>query len=124
MTQELVLDRKLEDAKNLARILYLVHAVTFVFSLGLLSIIPVIINYMKRDDAAGTIVHSHHSWMIRSFWYYVLWMAVGFVILFTLGFILIGIPIAWAIWCVAWLWKAYRLIKGFIDLNENRAMPG
>jgi uncharacterized membrane protein len=24
---------------------------------------------------------------------------------------------------LAWLWHAYRLIKGFMDLNNNRAMP-
>lgn len=123
MSQQLILDSNTEDAKNLARILYFVHGLTFVFSLGLLSILPVIVNYIKRDDAQGTIVHSHHTWMIRSFWYYILWMVVGGIILFTLGWILIGIPMAWAIWIAAWIWKAYRLIKGFIDLNNNRAMP-
>ncbi len=123
MSQQLILDGNQEDAKNMARILYLVHGVTFVFSLGLLSILPLIVNYIKRDDAKGTIAHSHHTWMIRSFWFYVLWMVVGGVIMFTLGFILIGIPIAWAIWTLAWIWKAYRLIKGFLVLNSNRAMP-
>jgi uncharacterized membrane protein len=24
---------------------------------------------------------------------------------------------------VAWLWAAYRIIRGFVDLNNNRAMP-
>lgn len=123
MSQQLILDSNTEDAKNLARILYFVHGLTFVFSLGLLSILPVIVNYIKRDDAQGTIVHSHHTWMIRSFWFYILWMVVGGLILFTLGWILIGFPLAWAIWIGAWIWKAYRLIKGFIDLNNNRAMP-
>ena len=123
MTQELILDGRAEDARNTARMLYFVHGVTFVFSLGLLSIVPLIINYMKRDDALGTISHSHHTWMIRSFWFYVLWMVVGGVLLLTLGWILIGIPLAWGTWLLAWVWKAYRLIRGFIDLNNNRAMP-
>lgn len=118
MSQELVLDDKLSDARQLARILYVVHGLTFFFSLGLLSILPIIVNYIKRPDSEGTLVHSHHTWMIRSFWYYMLWMVVGGVLFLTI----IGIPVAWLVWTVAWVWKAYRLIRGFIDLNNNRAM--
>lgn len=118
MSQELVLDDKLSDAKQLARILYVVHGLTFFFSLGLLSILPIIVNYIKRPDSEGTLVHSHHTWMIRSFWYYMIWMVVGGVLFLTI----IGIPVAWLVWTVAWVWKAYRLIRGFIDLNNNRPM--
>ena len=123
MSQQLVLDSGLEEAKQFARILYVVHGLTFFFSLGLLSFIPVIINFVKRPYTEGTIVHSHHTWMIRSFFYYVLWMIVGGVVLVSLALILIGFPLAWTIWTCAWLWKAYRLIKGFVDLNNNRPMP-
>ncbi len=123
MSQELVMDRNSEDAKNTARVLYLVHAVTFLFSLGLLSILPTIFNYVKRGETVGTVAHSHHTWMIRSFWFYALWMGMGWLILFTLGWILIGIPIAWGIWGITWVWKAYRLIRGFLDLNSNKPMP-
>jgi uncharacterized membrane protein len=119
MSQQLVLDRGTEDAKQTARILYLVHACTFLFSLGLLSILPLIFNYVKRPDSAGTMVYSHHSWMIRSFWFYVIWMVVGGVLFATI----IGIPLAWLVWGVAWVWKAYRLIRGFLDLNGNKPMP-
>ncbi|MGZ8288414.1 MAG: DUF4870 family protein [Telluria sp.] len=118
MSQELVLDGKLSDAKQLARILYVVHGLTFFFSLGLFSIVPVLVNYVKRPDSTGTLVHSHHTWMIRSFWYYVLWMTLGGLLFITI----VGIPVAWLIWCAAWIWKAYRLIRGFVDLNNNRAM--
>ena len=48
MSQQLVLDRGTEDAKQMARILYLVHAATFFFSLGMLSFLPLIVNYIKR----------------------------------------------------------------------------
>ena len=123
MSQQLILDGKHADTKNLARILYLVHGVTFVFSLGILSILTLIVNYIKRDEALGTIAHSHHTWMIRSFWYYALWMVVGVVLVLALGWILIGFPLAWAVWGLAWIWKAYRLIKGFLELESNRAMP-
>ena len=97
MSQQLVLDGDTEDAKQLARILYLVHAATFFFSLGMLSILPVIVNYVKRPETVG-MVYSHHSWMIRSFWYYVLWMVVGGIIFATV----VGIPLAFLVWGVAW----------------------
>jgi uncharacterized membrane protein len=123
MSQQLVLESGVEEAKQFARILYVVHALTFFFSLGMLSFIPVIVNFVKRPYTEGTIVYSHHTWMIRSFFYYIVWMIVGGVVLITLGIFLIGFPLAWLIWICAWLWKAYRLIKGFVDLNNNRAMP-
>ena len=49
MSQELVLDRNLEDAKQFARLLYLAHGLTFFFSLGLLSFLPLIVNYVKPE---------------------------------------------------------------------------
>jgi uncharacterized membrane protein len=119
MSQQLVLDSNIEDAKQFARLMYIAHALTFFFSLGMLSIIPVIINYVKRPYTEGTLVYSHHTWMIRSFWFYVLWMVVGGALFVTI----IGIPLAWLVWVGAWVWKAYRLIRGFVDLNNNRPMP-
>ena len=119
MSQELVYERGVEDAKKFARILYVAHALTFFFSAGMLSILVLIVNYVKRPDTAGTMVYSHHTWMIRSFWWYAIWFAIATVIFFTF----IGIPIAWAIWGLAWIWMAYRIIRGFIDLNNNKPMP-
>ncbi|HEU4851371.1 MAG TPA: hypothetical protein VFT37_04365 [Telluria sp.] len=118
MNQVIVNDASEESIKQTARMLYLGHAVTFIFSLGLLNLIPLIINYIKRPYAQGTIVYSHHEWMVKSFWVYVALMAVAVVLMVTI----ILIPLAWLVGCAAWIWYAYRLIKGFIDLNNNRAM--
>ena len=121
MAQQLVLDQGVEDAKQTARILYLAHGCTFFFSLGMLSFLPLIFNYLKRPDTVGTLVYSHHTWMIRSFWTYIALMVVAVALLvMTLG---LGFFFAWGIGACAWLWKAYRLIRGFLDLNSNRAMP-
>ena len=119
MSQELVFEQGVENAKQFARILYVVHALTFFFSVGTLSILVLIVNYVKRQDTQGTIVYSHHTWMIRSFWWYLAWMLLGGIMWVTL----IGIPIAMLVWGVAWLWMAYRIIRGFLDLNSNRPMP-
>ncbi len=119
MSQQLVLDNQLESAKNLAWWLYLIHAISFVFSLGAFSFIPLVLNYVQRPSTDGSFVHSHHTWMIRSFWWYLVWMFAGFVLFITI----IGIPLAWIVWCGAWLWKAYRLITGITRLNRNEPAP-
>ena len=119
MVQEIVFDSQLEARKNLAWWLYIFHAASLVFSLGAFSWIPLIISYLKRQDAAGTFVYSHHTWQIRSFWWYLFWMVAGGVVFMTI----IGIPLAYLVWAGAWIWKAYRLIKGFLYLNDNKPMP-
>ena len=64
--------------KNLAWWLCLLgHAASLLYSLGALSWIPLIINYLKLEDAVGSFVYSHHNWQIRSFWWYLLWLLVG-----------------------------------------------
>ena len=119
MSNEIVLDHQLASAKNLAWWLYLAHAASFLFSLGLFSFLPLIVNYLKRSATEGSFVRSHHTWQIRSFWWYLLWVVVGAMLFTTL----IGIPLAWMVWIGAWLWKAYRLLKGLLDLNANEPMP-
>ena len=118
-SQELVLERTVEDQKHLARLIYIAHFATFIFSLGLLSFLPLIVNYIKRPETTGTMVYSHHTWMIRSFWIYMICLFIAILLVLTF----VGIPIAWLIGTVAWIWKAYRLIRGFLDLNNNRPMP-
>jgi len=116
---EVVFDSKLESEKNTAWWLYVFHGISFLFSLGAFSWIPLIVNYVKRSDTAGTFVYSHHTWQIRSFWWYFFWMVVGGILFMTI----IGIPLAWLTWTAAWVWKAYRLIKGMLDLNAQKPMP-
>jgi len=119
MAQELVQEHGIEDAKQFARILYMAHAVTFFFSFGTMSILVLIVNYIRRPETAGTMVYSHHTWMIRSFWIYAALMVLAFILALTI----IAIPLAWLIGAGAWVWMAYRIIRGFLDLNNNRAMP-
>ena len=116
MAQELVYERGIESAKQFARILYVAHAAALVFSAGMLSLLVLIANYIRRPDTIGTMVYSHHTWMIRSFWFYVLWFVLGWMLWFT-------IVLPFVVWGLAWLWMAYRIIRGFLDLNNNRPMP-
>ncbi len=91
---------------------------------GLLGIVGVIVCYVKRDDATGTWVASHLTWLIRTFWWSLLWSVVGWMIMLTLGLILIGIPIAFGIWFVSGVWVLYRVVKGYLAFKDSRAIPG
>jgi uncharacterized membrane protein len=92
--------------------------------MGLIGIGGVIVAYVKRDDARGTWVASHLRWLIRTFWFSMLWAVIGWIVLITLGLILIGIPIAIVIWGAASIWVLYRVIRGYLLFNDNKPVPG
>jgi len=91
--------------------------------LTIIGIVAVIIAYVKRDDARGTWAESHLTWLIRTFWWSLLWNCIGWLILFTLGLVLIGIPIAIAIWVVTTIWVIYRLIRGYLYFKDSQPIP-
>ena len=92
--------------------------------MGLVGIAGLIVAYVKRDDARGTWVESHLTWLIRTFWYSFLWGVIGAVVLVVLGIVLIGIPIALLIWAVASIWVIYRVIRGYLLFKESKPIPG
>jgi uncharacterized membrane protein len=119
MDYQVTFDADTESRKRWLWWLYLGHGASVVFSLGMLSFIPLIINYLKKGETEGSLLYTHHQWQIRSFWWYVVWFSVACLIAFTI----IGIPLAMLIWAGAWIWKAYRLTRGFIYLSDNKPMP-
>ena len=102
---------QLASLKTLTMVVYSLQVLS-VF-VGITAIVGVIINYVKRDDAAGTLYASHFDWQIRTFWWGLVWSVVGFVLLFAFGLGLL-------VWFVAGLWALYRVIKGFLKLNDNQ----
>ncbi len=98
------------DQKTVAGVAYGLYALGL-FGFLLPSIVAVIINYIKVDDSLP-LYASHHRWMIRTFWWGLLWCVVGAALLMALvGFLILG---AVAIW---WI---YRLVRGFLALSENK----
>jgi uncharacterized membrane protein len=79
---------------------------------GILAIAGLIVAYIKRDDAAGTYLASHYSWLIRTFWWGALWT--------TIGIILAIVAVGFVILAVVWVWWVYRIIKGWLRLTEKR----
>jgi uncharacterized membrane protein len=89
------------------------------FLTGWPSIIAVILNYVKRSEVRATWLDSHFSWQIRTFWFALLWLALG-ALLFAL---IVGIPVALVIWFATGIWVLYRIIRGWLALSAQRALP-
>ena len=53
---------------------YGLHIASPIVSVMLLTIIALIINYVKRDDARGTVWESHMNWMISTCWWTLFWI--------------------------------------------------
>ena len=102
---------QLAALKTLTMVVYVLQVLS-VF-VGITAIVGVIINYVKREDAAGTLYESHFDWQIRTFWWGLVWTVVGFILLFAFGLGLL-------VWFVAGIWALYRVIKGFLKLNDNQ----
>jgi uncharacterized membrane protein len=113
-------------------VIYLLHAFSLLtgilgaatvigaFLIGWPSIIAVILNYVKRDEARGTWVESHFRWQIRTFWFGLLWVMICvFFVIMTLG---LGIFIAWIPLGFITIWFIYRIARGWIALNARRPM--
>jgi uncharacterized membrane protein len=97
---------------------------------------------------AGGFVDSHHGWLIRTFWYGLLWYTLSFVVLLSSAWPVIHAvlrnPTASGEWvfawntifsmmgtaalgiagvAVTWVWLLYRLIRGSIQLANLRPVP-
>jgi uncharacterized membrane protein len=90
------------------------------FVFGVPSLIAVVINYVKRGEAAGTWLDSHFRWQIRTFWFTVLWLLVYGLLVITI----IGIPIAWLLIAILGLWVGYRVVRGWLALNDGKTIGG
>jgi len=120
-----------EGLVTLAHVIYGLHAFSAVMGLltpamivtafitGWPSIIAVILNYVKRSEVRGTWLDSHFSWQIRTFWFAVLWLALGAILFITV----VGIPIALVVWFATGIWVLYRIIRGWLALTSQRTLP-
>jgi len=120
-----------ESLVTLTHVIYGLHALTVVTGLmtpafivtafisGWPSLIAVVLNYLKRGEARGSFLESHFRWQIRTFWFALLWLLVAV----SLAFTLIGIPLAFLLAAIAGVWVLYRVVRGWLNLNDRRAMP-
>jgi uncharacterized membrane protein len=107
-----VADETIKKTKNVALVVYVLYALSFLW--GVTAIAGVIIAYIKRDDVRGTWLESHFDWQIRTFWWGLAWTVAGIVLaLVGVGFLIL---------LAVWIWAVYRVVKGWLRLNDGRAV--
>jgi uncharacterized membrane protein len=126
----LALTQPADGLVTLTHLIYGLHALSVVvgitssatvvgaFVFGLPSIAAVIVNYVKRAAVRGTWLESHFRWQIRTFWFALLWILVGGLMILTI----IGIPFAFGLIVGAGLWVIYRVLRGWLTLKGGRPL--
>ena len=125
LSTTVVLSAKTEASlRTVGHISYALHAVVAVGAVlpgaqgsVLLLLVAVILDLVKRGEAAGSWQASHFRWRIRS----VVIAAILYAVTSPLWLLLIA-P-GWIAWGLISLWFLYRVLRGWLALNDRRAMP-
>ncbi|MFK5915738.1 MAG: hypothetical protein QM484_15330 [Woeseiaceae bacterium] len=100
------------DNTGITNLVYLLQAIAVFTALPFF--IAVIINYIKKSDVEGSLSESHFRWQIRTFWFSLLWGIIGAILTFVvIGYVILGIN---------FIWVVYRIIKGWLRLNDSQEM--
>ncbi|HYN58771.1 MAG TPA: hypothetical protein VET87_04355 [Rubrivivax sp.] len=125
MNQIIELDERQASLKTFGHISYLLHLIVAVGAVMpgaqasvMLLIVAFVIDLVKKDSAVGTWQESHFRWRIRT----VLW-AAGLYLVTAPLWLLFFVP-GWIAWGVISIWFLYRVVRGWMNLNANVAMPG
>lgn len=125
MNELTTVDPKRDDSlRTIGHLSYALHAVVAVGAVlpgvqaaTLLLLIAFFLDLAKRADAAGTWQESHFRWRIRS----VLWAGGLYIVTLPLWFLLV-VP-GWIAWTGISIWFLYRVVRGWLSLNDRRPMP-
>lgn len=102
-----------ENERLLMHVLYGMHTVAWI-SMGTLAVIAVVVNYLRRGDTGNPAYAAHHEYMIRTFWWTVLWLVLTSPL--YLVFILPGVVAQG----IVGLWYLYRCLRGWLRLADQR----
>jgi uncharacterized membrane protein len=102
-----------EKNKTLTMVVYALQALGFL--VGISWIVAVVINYVKKEEVGGTWLESHFRWQIRTFWYGLLWGGLGAILLLVV--------VGYLVLLAAAVWVIYRIVKGWLYLNDNKPLP-
>jgi uncharacterized membrane protein len=112
---------KAEDLKTVGWVSYLLHLIVAVAAVvpganvGVaLLVIALVIDLVKKGDAAGTWQESHFAWRIRT----VIWAGILYAVTFPL-FLLLWVPGAIA-WAIISIWFLYRIVRGMVAMNNSQ----
>jgi uncharacterized membrane protein len=111
--------------KTIGHISYLLHLIVAIGAVlpgahasVLLLLVAFVIDIVKRGDAVGTWQESHFTWRIRTV------VIAGALYLVTVPLWLLFLVPGWIAWTLISVWFLYRIARGWMNLNNNRAIEG
>ncbi|MEY4643841.1 MAG: DUF4870 family protein [Hylemonella sp.] len=114
---------KLQSLTTVGTLSYVLHLIVAVGALvpgaqisPVLLIVALVIDLVKREDAAGTWHESHFRWRIRT----VLIVALLYALTLPLWFLLIA-P-GWLAWLAISIWFLWRIVRGMMCMNKGLSM--
>ena len=124
MNDTIDIGEKERSLKTVGHISYALHTVVAVGAVlpgvqasVVLLVIAFVLDLVKKDDAAGSWQESHFRWRIRS----VLW-AGGLYLVTSPLWLLVLVP-GWIAWAIISVWFLYRVVRGWVNLNNHTPMP-
>ncbi len=113
--------QKMQSLNTVGTISYVLHLIVAISAIvpggqlgPVLLIAALVLDMVKRDDAAGTWHASHFRWRIRT----VLIAAALYLVTAPLWVFLL-VP-GWIAWTVISVWFLYRIVTGFIAMNKGQ----
>ena len=88
------------------------------FLIGVAAIAAVVVAYLQRGRNLSDMQASHVDWQIRTFWWGLLFAAIGFASPFLLGSIFVGM----LVFGLMLVWYVYRVAKGWLWLKNGRTI--
>ena len=75
-------DEKEQANKTITTAIYALYALSLF--VGITALVAIVLNYIKKNDVAGTFYESHFRWQIRTFWFGLLWGMIGVITLIAI----------------------------------------
>ncbi|HKC45644.1 MAG TPA: hypothetical protein VKC64_17565 [Burkholderiales bacterium] len=112
MTETVLQGTDEKKLRDLALLVYVLQAVGF--ALWPTWVAGAVVNYVKIADVRNTWLETHFNWQLRTFWFWLAGMIVGFALLI--------VKIGWLINVGVTIWAIYRVVKGWLYLNDRKPM--
>lgn len=101
-----------DDAQTMLLITYALYAFGLFFFVPMIA--GIVMAHIKYGESVDILYSSHYRWLIRTFWFGLLWSALSipFLLVFVGFFFLVAI----------WIWTIYRIVRGFLAFNDRQPM--
>jgi len=113
-------ETKTPGDRTVMHVLYAMHTVA-PFTLWSLSLIALIVNYIRRADETDALYIQHHNYMVSTFWWTVLWLILSGFVALVMTLTVVLILLVWLPFTIVGLWYIYRFVRGWMRFTDGRA---